>query len=151
MIPAKPPVTHQGTCVAIGSRAILIEGPSGTGKSALALELIDRGARLIGDDSVLLETRDDALVARPHPHTRGLIEVRNLGLVTLPVCDEARVALLVRLDENAPRFIETAQSAERAGCAVPMVRLWPAATPLALKAELALRKYGLPSGERCTG
>ncbi|HQA17982.1 MAG TPA: serine kinase, partial [Novosphingobium sp.] len=45
-------LVHQATCVAIKGRALLIEGPPGSGKSSMALALIDRGAALIGDDGV---------------------------------------------------------------------------------------------------
>lgn len=137
-------IARQATCVAIRGRAILIEGDSGTGKSALALALIDRGAELIGDDGVLLAPSGDRLLARPHPNTRGLIEVRNLGLLTFPVREEAPVALALRLDPAAARFIEEPESLTLAGHTVPLVRLWPDAAPPALKAELALARYGLP-------
>src|SRR3546814_11755709 len=48
----------QGSAVAIGGRAVLIIGPPGSGKTSLALALIDRGATLIGDDGVALARRD---------------------------------------------------------------------------------------------
>ncbi len=137
-------IARQATCVAIRGRAILIEGDPGTGKSALALALIDRGAELIGDDGVLLAPSGDRLLARPHPNTRGLIEVRNLGLLTFPVREEAPVALALRLDSAAARFIEEPESLALAGHRVPLVRLWPDAAPPALKAELALARFGLP-------
>ena len=78
-------LVHPATCVAVHGRAVLIEGPSGSGKSALALALIDRGAVLIGDDGVTLEQRGNALLASPPPRIAGLLEVRNLGLLTFPV------------------------------------------------------------------
>jgi serine kinase of HPr protein (carbohydrate metabolism regulator) len=140
------PLSHRATCVAIGDRALLIEGPSGSGKSSLALALIDRGAVLVGDDGVLLEPRGGKLIARPHPNTRGLIEVRNLGLVPLPVCGEATVALVVLLDPAAPRFVEQAEAAERGGLALPLLRLAPEGPLLHLKAELALARFGLTTG-----
>ena len=136
-------IVRQSTGVAIQGRAVLIEGDPGTGKSSLALALIDRGAALIGDDGVELAPAGERLLARPHPRTRGLIEVRNLGLLPSPVCDEAPVALVLRLEETAPRFIEQAERIEIAGCAVPLVRLWPGGAVLHLKAELALTRYGL--------
>ncbi len=134
---------HQATCVAIGGRGVLIEGPPGSGKSSLALALIDRGGVLIGDDGVLLEARGGVLFAHPHPNTRGLIEVRNLGLLTCPVAEEATVALVIRLDESAPRFIETPEATERGGVALPLVALWPHSPVLHLRAELALERFGL--------
>ena len=134
---------HQATTVDVSGRAVLIEGQPGTGKSSLALALIDRGARLIGDDSVMLEARDRRLFASPHPETRGLIEVRNLGLLEMPVSEGAPVELILRLDRQAPRFIEQAEATDRLGIALPLIALWPDAPVLALRAELALDRYGL--------
>ena len=121
----------------------MIEGASGAGKSSLALALIDRGAALIGDDSLLLEAEGTRLIARPHPNTRGLLEVRGLGLLPFPICDAAPVALVLRLDEDAPRYVEAAEQVEMLGICLPMLRLWPADAVLHLKAELALERYGL--------
>jgi hypothetical protein len=140
-------IAHQATCVAIGGRALLIEGAPGSGKSSLAVALIDRGAVLVGDDGVLLEAADDGrLIARPHPNTRGLLEVRNLGLLPFAVCDEAPTALIVLLDPAAPRFVERPATVERAGIALPLLRLSPDTPVLHLKAELALAGYGLTCG-----
>ena len=134
---------HQATAVAIGGRALLIEGPPGSGKSSLALALIDRGAQLIGDDSLLLACEAGRVVARPHPETRGLLEVRGLGLLRFPVCERAPVALVLRLDEDGPRHVEAAATVERAGIALPLLRLWPDSPVLHLQAELALARFGL--------
>jgi len=133
---------HQASAVAIGGRAVLIEGPPGIGKSSLALALIDRGATLIGDDALLLEAQGATLLAQPHPRVAGLIEVRNLGLITLPVAGAVPVALVLRLDPAAPRHIDRADRIERAGIMLPLVRLWPDSPVLALRAELALAHYG---------
>lgn len=140
---ANPPFARQSTCVAIGGRGILIEGVPGTGKSGLALALIDRGAVLVGDDSLMLEARDGRLLARPHPNTRGLLEVRNLGLIPFPCAEEVPVALVIALDRAAPRYIEAAETATIAGVDLPLIHIWPDGGPLALKAELALARYGL--------
>ena len=134
---------YQATCIAIGGRGILIEGAPGTGKSSLALALIDRGAELVGDDSLLIAARDGKLWAHPHPATRGLLEVRNLGLLPQSVREDAPVALVLRLDETAPRFIDAAESCTVLGVVLPQVRLWPGGAVLHLKAELALTRYGL--------
>jgi serine kinase of HPr protein (carbohydrate metabolism regulator) len=133
----------QATCVAIGERALLIEGAPGSGKSTLALALIDRGAALVGDDAVMLEAIGGRLVARPHPNTRGLIEVRNLGLVPMPVREEVPVALALRLDPAAPRFVEAADRRELVGVVLPRLLLTPHDPLLAVKAELALIRFGL--------
>jgi serine kinase of HPr protein (carbohydrate metabolism regulator) len=136
-------VLHAASCVAIAGRAVLIEGPSGSGKSSLALALIDRGAVLIGDDGVRLEGRGSRLHAFPPPNIEGLLEVRNLGLLTFPTTADLPVALVLRFDAEAPRFVEAAETAEIAGHILPLIRLSPDGPVLAQKAELALERYGL--------
>jgi predicted ATPase len=130
------------TCVAISGRAVLIEGAPGSGKSSLALALIDRGAVLVGDDGVTLEDRESRLCASPPPNIAGLIDVRNLGLVQVPR-SSAPLALVVRLDPAAPRFIDHAAEATLEGHALPAVALWPDTPALALRVEYALKTYGL--------
>lgn len=134
-------IPHQASCVAIGGRGVLIEGAPGTGKSSLALALIDRGAVLVGDDGVLLEQRDGHLWALPHPNISGLLELRNVGLLTYP-CAPARLALVLRLDDTAPRHVEAAERTPLAGFELPLLRLWPGGAVLHLRAEAALKLYG---------
>lgn len=135
-------VTHQATCVAVNDRAILIEGEPGIGKTTLALALIDRGASLVGDDGVLLECREGKLWAKPHPNTRGLVEVRNVGIATLP-CTEAPVALILTLTDNAPRHLDRVGSSQRHGVDVPCLAFWPSSPIGAFRAEMALTMHGL--------
>ncbi|MEE4450267.1 serine kinase [Novosphingobium resinovorum] len=135
---------RQSTCVAIAGRGILIEGPPGSGKSSLALALIDRGAVLVGDDSILLETQQGRLLAHPHPRTRGLLEVRNLGLLAFRCLDTVPVSLMLTLDGDAPRYIEAPDDVAIGSAVLPLVRLYPEASALPLRAELALKHYGLP-------
>lgn len=134
---------HQATCVAIDGRGLLIEGAAGSGKSSLALALIDRGAVLVGDDGVSLAPRGQRLFASPAPNIEGLLEVRGLGLLPFPTVSDVPVALLLRLDPAGERFIERAATALRQGIELPLVSLWPDTPALPIKAELALRTYGL--------
>ena len=131
------------TGVAIGGRALLIEGAPGLGKSSLALALIDRGAVLIGDDAIELVVQDGALIAAPPPNTAGLIEVRNIGLVELPTM-RVPVALVLQLDPDAPRFPMDVPTREMAGMSVPVLPFSPGDATQALRAEFALAKHGLP-------
>ena len=136
-------VPHQASCVAIDGRAVLIEGPPGSGKSSLALALIDRGGLLVGDDGVLFEVRRGRLWALPPPNIEGLLEIRNVGIARMaPVT--APVALVLRLDPAAPRHVEAAEQVALAGSTLPLIRLWPDAPALALRAEWALKLHGLP-------
>ena len=131
------------TCVVIGARGLLIEGAPGSGTSSLALALIDRGALLVGDDGVALCVRDGRLYAAPAPATRGLLEVRGVGLLPFPCAEEVAVGLLLRLDPAAPRYIEEAAREVVLGVSLPVVALWPEGAVLALRAELALAHHGL--------
>lgn len=134
---------HQASAVAIGGRAVMIEGAPGSGKSSLTLALIDRGAVLIGDDGVMLEPRLGRVLVSPHPRIAGLIEVRNLGLMTMPVVAGVPLGLVLALDRDAPRHVEAAEVVTRAGLPVPLIRLWPDSPVLAIRAELALGQFGL--------
>jgi serine kinase of HPr protein (carbohydrate metabolism regulator) len=133
---------RQSTAVAIGGRALLIEGPPGCGKSSLALALIDRGAVLVGDDGIALEERHGGLWARAAPATVGLLELRNVGLLTLQTT-EAPVALVLELCEDAPRFVEQAGTTEVAGHAIPALVFDPRGPASAIRAEYALALHGL--------
>ena len=84
-------------CVAIGGKGVLLLGKFGSGKSDLALRLIDTGASLVADDQVEITLKKNALFASP-PHTlRGLIEARGVGILPMPYQREAKLALAVRL------------------------------------------------------
>ncbi len=131
--------TLHATGVAIGGQAVLLEGVSGAGKSDLALRLIDRGAVLISDDQTLLMRQGQQLVARAPGTIRGQIEVRGLGIVTMPHVDDVPVALIVRLGTEPMRMPERRQR-RLAGVVVREVAFeaFHASTPL--KIEWALRQ-----------
>lgn len=129
------------SAVAIDGLALVICGEPGSGKSSLALALIDRGAVLIGDDGVTLEARDGLLHATPPPRHKGLIEIRNVGLITLPTAS-APCALAITLSPTAERLPEAAQSIAWCGVQLPHILLDPGLPVLALRAEYALKRYG---------
>ena len=137
------PLLHQATCVAIGGRGLLIEGAAGSGKSSLALALIDRGAALVGDDGVLLERRGKRVHASPAPATAGKLEVRGVGLLDYRAASDVPRAMVIRLVGAADRYRDSPDWIERAGARLPCVALWPGSPVLALRAEAALRTYGL--------
>lgn len=144
------PLVHRASAVAIGGRALLIEGPPGCGKSSLALALIDRGAALIGDDAVRLTLSltpsGDHLVASPPPNIAGLLELRGVGLVRLPVAEPAVAALVLELGgEPGERLPETPLPRRMiGGVAVPVLRFDPGPVAPAQRAEWALALHGLP-------
>lgn len=102
--PANAPSVH-ASAVLIGQEAVLIRGPSGSGKSRLAFELILTGrsgqlpaAMLVGDDRIHLEARQGRLWVRPAPRLAGLIEIRGLGIRHCDFVSEAPVGWVVDLD-----------------------------------------------------
>lgn len=136
--------TIHASCVAIAGRAILIAGPSGSGKSDLALRLIDRGAVLVSDDYTLVRRSEGRLVATAPSTIAGKMEVRGIGLVDVAHLDEAVVSLLVALDEPVTRLPDEHPPTRRiADGDVPVVPLAAFEASAAIKVELALRQFGL--------
>ena len=93
------------SAVLAGDHAVLIRGPSGSGKSRLTFDLILAGragqiapARLVGDDRVHVWQRGGRLMVRPAPALAGLLEIRGLGIRRCDFVPEARIGLVVDLD-----------------------------------------------------
>jgi HPr kinase/phosphorylase len=72
-----------GTCIALGTKGILMRGPSGAGKSDLALRMIEGGARLVSDDQVRLRLCDGGVTAFAPESIAGQIEVNGIGIIRL--------------------------------------------------------------------
>jgi len=137
------------TAVAIDGRAVLLRGASGSGKSDLALRLIDAGARLVADDQSELFRHGDSVIVRAPATIAGLLEVRGIGIVRLDALTEAPVALLVDLvpAETLER-LPVRQSETILGRALPLIALAPFEASAPAKLRLALRAFtepGLPA------
>ena len=85
------------TAVAVGNDGLLLRGPPGSGKSDLALRLIDGGALLVADDRVDLSLEAGELMASAPAALAGLLEVRGVGILRLPARPSVRVSALVDL------------------------------------------------------
>jgi serine kinase of HPr protein (carbohydrate metabolism regulator) len=136
--------TVHATCVAIGGRGVLIAGRSGSGKSDLALRLIDRGARLVSDDYTQLVRRGMRLRAGAPATIAGKMEVRGVGLVDFDPSSDVPVCLLVDLDRPPQRLPEPGEQASVAGLEIPSVGLAALEASAPIKVELALHLIGLP-------
>jgi len=88
---------HHATCVAIGTKGVLIRGASGSGKSTLALQLLEGGAQLISDDQTILEVVKGKLIASPPQALAGRLEIRGLGLIKHEFKPSAAIKLVVDL------------------------------------------------------
>ncbi len=126
------------SCVAIGGRGVLIEGPSASGKSDLALRLIDGGARLVADDQVEVAARDGRLHASAPAALAGLIEARGQGLFRLDPLPEVPLDLAVTLATPAERLPEPA-TRTLLGVDLPLVAIDPfeASAPARLRLVLS--------------
>jgi hypothetical protein len=131
------------SCIAIGGRGVLLAGASGTGKSDLALRLIDRGAKLVSDDYTELRQVGEILLARAPETIAGKIELRGVGIVELDADADVPVCLYADLDRIAERLPE-AQTIVLAGQLVPLVALAALEPSAPLKLEYALVRFGLP-------
>jgi serine kinase of HPr protein (carbohydrate metabolism regulator) len=138
-----------GTCVAVDGAGVLLCGPSGSGKSDLALRLIDGGALLVADDLTRLVREAGGLLAVAPKRLAGRIEVRGLGIVAVPHVRRERLALIV--DLVVPEAIERlpqARTRSHLGLAVPLIRLDPFEASAPAKVRLAARQLGRDSGEQ---
>lgn len=137
--------TIHATTVAIDGRAIVLRGPSGSGKSDLALRLIETGAELVADDRTILTARNGDLLAASPEAIAGLLEVRGVGLLSMPYRDAAPVALVADLDgARVPTRLPEPAAETLEGVSVPRVDLAPfeASAPAKLRAAL---RYGVGS------
>lgn len=152
-----PELIH-ATCITLDGRGVLIRGPSGSGKSDLALRclalgpsgLIKSGAVLVADDQVLISAERGQVMARAPSRLRGLIEVRGQGIISVDCADAAEVTLVVDLIAPADaleRLPDPIPRVQIAGQAFPLLRLHgcEASAPVKVLVALALR-YGHREG-----
>ncbi len=130
------------TCVALAEGAVLLRGPSGSGKSDLALRLIDDGASLVADDQTLIERSGDGLMAFAPPTICGQMEVRGLGLVSVQSLEKAPLALVVDLVDMTPERLPDSETVDILGVALPLLRLRAFEASAPAKLRLALRELG---------
>lgn len=137
--------TVHATCVAIDGLGILLRGPSGSGKSDLALRLIDEGAQLVSDDYTMLETRGGHLIATAPESIKGMLEVRGLGILPVPAKPRVVIGLIVDLVTDAPieRLPEPdAVTIDGTGALpIPRVRIAPLEASAAAKVRLAAKLH----------
>jgi HPr kinase/phosphorylase len=133
------------TAIAIDGRALLLRGASGSGKSDLALRLIDAGARLVADDQSELCRRGAEVIVRAPAAIAGLVEVRGIGIVRLDALAEAPVALIVDLvpAETIER-LPARRSETILGVALPLISVAPFEASAAAKLRLALHAFTAP-------
>ncbi|MCO5130501.1 MAG: HPr kinase/phosphatase C-terminal domain-containing protein [Xanthobacteraceae bacterium] len=150
------PTVH-ASAVMVGDRAVLIRGPSGSGKSRLAFDLILAGrggqipaAILVGDDRIHLAARAGRLWAWPAAGLRGLIEIRGLGIRRCGFVSEAPVGWVVDLAAADAARLPAPESLKitLSGCELPRIPVPAGFSGLPLVAAALMTQ---PAEEDCPG
>lgn len=130
--------TIHATCVAFDDAGILLRGASGAGKSDLALRLIEAGAVLVADDRVRLTPGAGVVTASPPDELAGLLELRGLGLVRLPILTEAPICLVADLvSSGAPGRLPEPQWCTLSGARIRRVDIAPLEQTAVAKLRIA--------------
>jgi len=135
--------TLHASTVASSGRAVLITGPSGSGKSDLALRLLDRGFTLVSDDQTIVKRSGDRLVATAPATIAGKLEIRGIGIVEMERVDEVPVALLVELTSDIQRLPDDSRSRPFLGVSIPLISIDAMTASAPSKVALALDRIGL--------
>lgn len=134
-----------GTSVALGGDGILLRGPSGSGKSDLALRLIDEGGRLVADDQTELRVSSDDIFMTAPATIAGRMEVRGIGILRVPTVAAAPLRLVVDLvPSSAIERLPESQSCDYLDRRFPLIQLAPFEASAPAKLRLALRALGRP-------
>jgi serine kinase of HPr protein (carbohydrate metabolism regulator) len=134
-------MVHAST-VAIGGRAVLITGPSGSGKSDLALRLIDRGFKLVSDDQTLIRRVDGRLVASAPPTIAGKLEIRGIGIIEMETEADVPIALIVELANDFARLPDDGRERQMLGLSLPLVTIDAMTASAAAKVVIGLDRLG---------
>ena len=135
--------THHASTVAVDGRAVLITGPSGSGKSDLALRLLDRGFTLVSDDQTIVRREGNKLIASAPPNIAGKLEIRGVGIVQMDTVKDVPVALVVQLTSEIERLPDERRERPVLGIKLPLVSVDALTASAASKVALALDRLGL--------
>ena len=135
--------TAHASTVAVDGRAVLISGPSGSGKSDLALRLLDRGFTLVSDDQTIVRRDGDRLLASAPPTIKGKLEIRGVGIVEMETVTDVPVALYVELTSEIVRLPDDRRERPVLGVNLPLISVDAQTASAASKVALALDRLGL--------
>ena len=135
--------TVHASTVASDGRAVLITGPSGSGKSDLTLRLLDRGFVLVSDDQTIVRKDGVRLLASAPPTIAGKLEIRGIGIVQMERVDHVPVALLVELTSDIQRLPDDSRERPILGVKLPLISIDAMTASAPSKVALALDRMGL--------
>ena len=122
---------------------MLITGPSGSGKSDLALRLLDRAFTLVSDDQTILKRDGDRLLATAPPTIAGKLEVRGIGIIEMEWSSDVPVALIVELTSDIQRIPDDSRERPILGVRLPLISIDAMTASAPSKVALALDRMGL--------
>ncbi|HEY7005334.1 MAG TPA: HPr kinase/phosphatase C-terminal domain-containing protein [Sphingomicrobium sp.] len=134
--------TLHASTVAREGRAVLITGPSGSGKSDLALRLIDSGFTLVSDDQTIVKRDGDRLLADAPPTIAGKLEVRGIGILEVDHAGDIPVALIVELASDIPRLPDDTRERVLLGLSLPLISIDAMTASASSKVAVALDCMG---------
>jgi len=129
--------------VALEGRAVLISGPSGSGKSDLTLRLLDRGFTLVSDDRTIVRKQGGRLIASAPETIKGKLEIRGVGIVEMDTASDMPVALVVELTSDIQRLPDDARERLILGAGIPLISVDAMTASAPSKVALALDRLGL--------
>jgi serine kinase of HPr protein (carbohydrate metabolism regulator) len=135
--------TIHASTVALNGRAVLITGPSGSGKSDLTLRLLDREFALVSDDQTIVKKDGDRLLASAPPNIAGKLEIRGIGIVEMDRVDSVPVALIVELTGDIQRLPDDSRERPILGIKLPLISIDAMTASAPSKVAIALDRIGL--------
>jgi len=135
--------TVHATTVALDGRAVLISGPSGSGKSDLALRLLDRGFQLVSDDQTIVRKDGNRLLATAPSNIAGKLEIRGIGIVDMETATDVPVALMVELTSAIQRLPDDNRERPILGVPLPLISIDAMTASAPAKVAVALDRIGL--------
>jgi len=135
--------TVHASTVAAEGRAVLITGPSGSGKSDLTLRLLDRGFILVSDDQTLVRKVGDRLIATAPQTIAGKLEIRGIGIVEMEAAKDVPVALIVDLTSEIQRLPDDNRERPILGVKLPLITVDAMTASAPSKVALGLDRLGL--------
>jgi serine kinase of HPr protein (carbohydrate metabolism regulator) len=135
--------TVHASTVALDGRAVLIAGPSGSGKSDLTLRMIDRGFALVSDDQTIVKLDGGRLLASAPPAIAGKLEIRGLGIVQMEAVSHVPLALIVELTSDIQRLPDDSRERPILGIPLPLVTIDAFTASAPAKLRIALDRMGL--------